>query len=187
MTGCLQISAGHIVQILGDLGRRQPVAGHLDWGGGSGIVRPRLALASFRRRRVGILEERMLTRRQNICGHRSGIGAGNQMESLRQQRLQHCSLALLSRSRRQLGGDIVAVQFQPVWAAIYLVPVHPVSGADQIHHRGGSDLISAAARLRASHEQVEIIVGVGADVNVRRLESISRLTECRAEEARRIR
>jgi len=51
-----QISSGHIVQVVRDFRRSQAVTGSLDRGGGFGILRPRLALASFLRRRVGILE-----------------------------------------------------------------------------------------------------------------------------------
>jgi hypothetical protein len=124
----------------------------LDRSGGQIAEGRSQAPASAGTRAISRLQFRLaLARRKHPGRRRPGAVFRHQLETIRQQGLQHQLQCLRTCPRRSSGDHLEAIVVEPARPSIDLVGVDPVRGPDQIEHGGAPQLISVAVKKAALH------------------------------------
>src|SRR5262249_45520681 len=118
-------------------------------------------------RALRLLELWFLTYHEGVSGHRSHVLVSYQFETLFQKGAEHGTDAFHVGAFWDLRADVEAVPFEPTRATDNLVGIELVGGADQVHHCGVPDFVTAIARRGGADE---LHGGFGTDVHVGDLE-----------------
>jgi len=119
-----------------------------------GLRRLRLTLASGAGRALRLLHFRSaFADRQHVNGQCSRVVVDNELETVRQQRLQHPFYGFRRCRGRGFGNHVESAGSQPAWPADDLIVfVDAISCLDEVYHCRGPQLIPTAAKDTTGHE-----------------------------------